>query len=200
MRNLRKLPDDVRHEAEDVLGMKDEILETFKRIYQRKFDVVKIRIHGDYHLGQVLSTGRDFIILDFEGEPARSYSERRLKRSPLRDVAGMIRSFHYAAYSGLFLNDQLHKDDMKKLLPFAEQWYHYMSGFFVQAYLETVGGSDFIPRDKEDLDILLQTYILEKAIYELGYELNSRPDWVVIPLRGIKAIMSRSKAEKVVRV
>ena len=200
VRNLRKLPDDVRHEAEDVLGMKDEILETFKRIYQRKFDVVKIRIHGDYHLGQVLSTGRDFIILDFEGEPARSYSERRLKRSPLRDVAGMIRSFHYAAYSGLFLNDQLHKDDMKKLLPFAEQWYHYMSGFFVQAYLETVGGSDFIPRDKEDLDILLQTYILEKAIYELGYELNSRPDWVVIPLRGIKAIMSRSKAEKVVRV
>jgi maltose alpha-D-glucosyltransferase/alpha-amylase len=200
VRNLRKLPEDVRKEAEDVLGMKDDILHTFKRIYQRKFDVVKIRIHGDYHLGQVLFTGKDFVILDFEGEPARSYSERRLKRSPLRDVAGMVRSFHYAAYSGLFLNDQVRKEDMKKLLPFAEQWYHYMSGFFMQAYLDTVKGSDFIPRDKEDLDIMLQTYILEKAIYELGYELNSRPDWVIIPLRGIKAIMSKSRVDRMARV
>jgi maltose alpha-D-glucosyltransferase/alpha-amylase len=161
---------------------------------------VKIRIHGDYHLGQVLFTGKDFIILDFEGEPARSYSERRLKRSPLRDVAGMIRSFHYAAYSGLFLNDQVRKEDMNKLLPFAEQWYHYMSGFFMGAYLETVRDSDFIPKDKEDLEIMLQTYILEKAIYELGYELNSRPDWVVIPLKGIKAIMEKSKTDRMVRV
>jgi len=200
VRNLRKLPDNVKKEAEEVLAMKDQILDTFKRIYQKKFDVVKIRIHGDYHLGQVLFTGKDFIILDFEGEPARSYSERRLKRSPLRDVAGIIRSLHYAAYGGLFLNDQVRQEDMAKLLPFAEQWYHYMSGFFMQAYLETVHGSDFIPRDKDDLDVMLQTYILEKAIYELGYELNSRPDWVIIPLRGIKAIMAKSKAERLVKV
>ena len=200
VRNLRKLPDNVKKEAEEVLAMKDQILDTFKRIYQKKFDVVKIRIHGDYHLGQVLFTGKDFVILDFEGEPARSYSERRLKRSPLRDVAGIIRSLHYAAYGGLFLNDQVRQEDMAKLLPFAEQWYHYMSGFFMQAYLETVHGSDFIPRDKDDLDVMLQTYILEKAIYELGYELNSRPDWVIIPLRGIKAIMAKSKAERLVKV
>ena len=199
-RVLKKLPDDVRNEAEEILFMKEDILTVFKRIYRKKIDVVKTRIHGDYHLGQVLFTGKDFIILDFEGEPARSYSERRLKRSPLRDVSGMIRSFHYAAYGALFLNDQISKEDLPKLLPFAEQWYHYMSGFFMQAYLETVAGSEFIPKDREDLDVLLQTYILEKAIYELNYELNNRPNWLIIPIRGIKAILAKAKAEKLVRV
>lgn len=191
-RALKKLPDGVRKEAEQVVGMKDDILNLLKRIYKKKYDAVKIRIHGDYHLGQVLFTGKDFVILDFEGEPARSYSERRLKRSPLRDVAGMIRSFHYAAYGGLFLNERIQEEDRSKLIPFAEQWYHYMSGFFMQAYLETVAGSDFIPYDKNDLDVMLQTYLMEKAIYELNYELNNRPDWVVIPLRGIKAILDEN--------
>jgi maltose alpha-D-glucosyltransferase/alpha-amylase len=164
VRNLKKVPDSVRKEAEEIIHMKEDILNVLKRIYRKKFNAVKIRIHGDYHLGQVLFTGRDFIILDFEGEPARSYSERRLKRSPLRDVAGMIRSFHYAAYGSLFLNEQIRKEDREKLLPYAEQWYHYMSGFFMQAYLDTVKGSEFIPKEKEDLDIMLQTFILEKAI------------------------------------
>src|SRR6476619_3236189 len=120
--------------------MREEILERFKNIFRHKMDTLKIRTHGDYHLGQVLFTGKDFVILDFEGEPARSYSERRLKRSPLRDVAGMIRSFHYAAYGGLHLNERLQPEERAKLIPFAEQWYHYMRGFFMQAYLETVAG------------------------------------------------------------
>jgi maltose alpha-D-glucosyltransferase/alpha-amylase len=191
-RNLKKLPDDIRHEAEEVIGMKDEILKTFKNIYKRKIDVIKIRIHGDYHLGQVLFTGKDFVVTDFEGEPARSYSERRLKRSPLRDVAGMIRSFHYAAYGGLFLDNQIRKEDINRLIPYAEQWYHYMSGFFMKSYLETVKASAFIPRTKEDMNILMTTFLLEKAIYELNYELNNRPDWVIIPLRGIKEIVKNS--------
>jgi maltose alpha-D-glucosyltransferase/alpha-amylase len=169
--------------------MKDDILKTFRNIYKHKIDVVKIRIHGDYHLGQVLFTGKDFILTDFEGEPARSYSERRLKRSPLRDIAGMVRSFHYAAYGSLFLDNQIRKEDYRSLIPYVEQWYHYMSGFFVKAYLDTVKGSPFIPKNKEDMDILMNTFLLEKAIYELNYELNNRPDWVIIPLRGIKAIM-----------
>ncbi len=152
---------------------------------------MKIRNHGDFHLGQVLFTGKDFVILDFEGEPARSFSERRLKRSPLRDVAGMIRSYHYAAYSGLILNDQYSKEDINTLSPWAEQWYHYMSGFYMKAYLDTVKGKDFIPEDKEDLAMLMETFLLEKAVYELNYELNNRPDWVMIPLRGIKAIMKK---------
>jgi maltose alpha-D-glucosyltransferase/alpha-amylase len=185
----------VRREAESVIGMKQEILDVLKNIYKKKIDVVKIRIHGDYHLGQVLFTGKDFVITDFEGEPARAYSERRLKRSPLRDVAGMIRSFHYAAYASLFLDNQIRKEDYPKLIPFVEQWYHYMSNFFLKAYLETVKGSAFIPTEKEDLEILMNTFLLEKAIYELNYELNNRPDWVVIPLNGIKSIMEKSKAE-----
>ncbi len=192
-KNLKGLPEEARDLADEVLGMKSEILDKLKNIYKRKIDVVKIRIHGDYHLGQVLFTGKDFVITDFEGEPARSYSERRLKRSPLRDVAGMIRSFHYAAYASLFLDNQIREEDFKRLTPFVEQWYHYMSNFFMKAYLETVKGSSFIPANKEDLDTLLTTFLLEKAIYELNYELNNRPAWVIIPLTGIKALMNNKQ-------
>ena len=190
-RKLQQLPDDIRKQAEEVLSMRQEVLGVLKNIYRKKIDVVKIRIHGDYHLGQVLFTGKDFIITDFEGEPARSYSERRLRRSPLRDVAGMVRSFHYAAYASLYLDNQIRPEDLGKLIPFVEQWYHYMSNFFIKAYLDTVKGSAFIPKDKEDLETLLTTFLLEKAIYELNYELNNRPAWINIPLNGIKALMHK---------
>lgn len=192
-KNLKSLPEGVREEAEEVLKMKDEILTILKKIYSKKIDVSKIRIHGDYHLGQVLFTGKDFLILDFEGEPSRSYSERRLKYSALRDVAGMIRSFHYAAYASLFLDNQIRPEDVRTLLPYVQQWYHYMSGFFLKSYMETVGNADFVPNNKEDLEILLQTYLLQKAIYELNYEINNRPDWVIVPLRGIRAIVEKNR-------
>ncbi|WP_158827992.1 maltose alpha-D-glucosyltransferase [Mucilaginibacter lacusdianchii] len=192
-RTIKKLPENVRTEAEEVLGMKEEILTILKKIYSRKIDVTKIRIHGDYHLGQVLFTGKDFQILDFEGEPARSYSERRLKYSPLRDVAGMIRSFHYAAYGSLFLDNQIREEDIEKLIPHVEQWYHYMSGFLMKSYLETVKDASFVPKQVEDLEILLQTFLLQKAVYELNYELNNRPDWVVVPIRGIKSIVMKNR-------
>lgn len=188
-RNMKKLPEHVRKDAEEVFAMREQILQRLKLIFRKKLDVLKIRIHGDYHLGQTLITGKDIIILDFEGEPARSYSERRLKRSPLRDVAGMVRSFHYAAYGSLFLNNQFDQDVIQRMIPFVEEWYHYMSGFYMNAYLETIKGTALVPKDGEDLEILMQTYLLEKSIYELNYELNNRPDWVIIPLRGIKAIM-----------
>jgi maltose alpha-D-glucosyltransferase / alpha-amylase len=194
-RSMKKLPDEAQKEADEVFKMKDEILRTFKRIYQKKIDVVKIRIHGDYHLGQVLYNGKDFIITDFEGEPARTLSERRLKRSPLRDVAGMIRSFHYAAYGSLYLDNQIRREDYGKLIPFVDQWYHYMSNFFMSAYLDTVKGSPFIPADRKDLEILLTTFLLEKSIYELNYELNNRVDWVTIPLRGIKELIKGTTAD-----
>ncbi|MGV3589989.1 MAG: maltose alpha-D-glucosyltransferase [Adhaeribacter sp.] len=190
-KNLKKLPESVRVEAQEIMGMKNNILEVLKEIFAEKITTMKIRMHGDYHLGQVLFTGKDFMIIDFEGEPARAFSERRLKRSPLRDVAGMIRSFHYAAYNALFQQQGVRKEDMAVLENWAEQWYHYVSGFYLDAYLNTVKGSDFIPAEKRHLDILIQTYLLEKAIYELNYELNNRPDWVTIPIRGIKYIMRR---------
>jgi maltose alpha-D-glucosyltransferase / alpha-amylase len=196
-RNLRKLPEHIHGEAEEVLGMKEEILSILKQIYHHKIAVTKIRIHGDYHLGQTLFTGKDFLILDFEGEPARSYSERRLKYSALRDVAGMIRSFHYAAYGSLLLDNQIRTEDTDKLMPHVNQWYHYMSGFFLRSYLETVGEASFVPKESGDLEILLRTFLLQKAIYELNYELNNRPDWVLVPLRGIRSIVMESRTKKV---
>jgi maltose alpha-D-glucosyltransferase/alpha-amylase len=196
-KNLKTLPEGIREEAEEVLKMKDEILAILKKIYSKKIDVTKIRIHGDYHLGQVLFTGKDFLILDFEGEPSRSYSERRLKYSALRDVAGMIRSFHYAAYGSLFLDNQIRPEDIRILLPYVQEWYHYMSGFFLKSYMQTVGKADFVPNNQGDLEILLQTYILQKAIYELNYEINNRPDWVIVPLRGIKAIVEKNRTQTV---
>jgi len=196
-KNIKSLPEGVREEAEEVLKMKDEILSILKKIYSKKIDVTKIRIHGDYHLGQVLFTGKDFLILDFEGEPSRSYSERRLKYSALRDVAGMIRSFHYAAYGSLFLDNQIRPEDIRTLLPYVQQWYHYMSGFFMKAYLKRVGKAEFVPDNQEDLEILMQTYLLQKAIYELNYEINNRPDWVIVPLRGIKAIVEKNRTQAV---
>lgn len=188
-KNMENLSAEVQEEAKEVLLLRERVLSTMKRIYQHRIDAVKTRIHGDYHLGQVLFTGKDFLILDFEGEPARSYSERRLKFSPLRDVAGMLRSLHYAAFGSLLLDNQIREDDIKTLTPFIEQWYHYMSGFFMRAYLDKVNEAAFIPTRLEDLQIMMDVYLLQKAVYELNYEINNRPNWVLVPLRGIKSIL-----------
>jgi maltose alpha-D-glucosyltransferase/alpha-amylase len=173
-----------------LLGRKNEVLRFFKRIYDHKITTDKIRNHGDYHLGQVLFTGKDFLIIDFEGEPARSYSERRLKRSPLRDVAGMIRSFHYASYSVLIQKEGA-DPNIRNAEEWAEEWYRYISAIYLNSYLENVKGQPFIPADENDLHLLLEIFLLEKAVYELGYELNNRPDWVVIPIRSINYILNK---------
>ena len=195
-RSLNDLPDSFREEAEEVLQMRRQVLKIFKRIYSHKITTYKTRNHGDYHLGQVLWTGRDFTIIDFEGEPARSYSERRLKRSPLRDVAGMLRSFQYAVFSTALKDEysyQRKEGDMQK---WAEIWYHHVSRIYLKGYLDAVEGTGFVPSPQEDLEILLETYLLEKAVYELNYELNHRPDWVQIPILGIKAIVNRHDYDK----
>ena len=192
-KNMKKLSEEVRGEAEEILARKTEVLTLLKRIYEKKLDVVKIRIHGDYNLEKVLFSGKDVTITDFGGDPLRSFSERRLKRSPLRDVAGMIHSFNYAAYAGLLLSNQIRKEDISKLTPLAELWIQNVSGLFMSAYLEAVQGSAFIPDNEHDLGILLQTYLLEKAIFDLNHELNDRPDWAMVPLRIIKSILGEGK-------
>ena len=190
-KNLKKLPENVRGEATEILSLEPEILRRMQEILQKKISAMKIRVHGDYHLGQVLYTGDNFMIFDFEGEPERALSERRLKYSPLRDVAGMIRSFHYAAYSALLQHASIRPEDIPVLEPWADLWYHYVSGIFLSSYLNTVGGAPLLPAERGELEILLQALLLEKAVYELGYELNNRPDWVIIPIRGIKFILKR---------
>lgn len=189
-KNLQRLPEQIRPDAELVLQTREDILNALKRIYEKKLDAYKIRIHGDYHLGQVIFSGKDVTILDFEGEPARSFTERRLKRSQLRDVAGMLRSYHYAALGSLFLNTDITEEDRLQLMPYMERWYLHMSSLFLDTYLKALGDSDLVPKNPDDLKMMLQTYTLEKAIYELNYELNNRPEWVIIPLRGIMSIMN----------
>jgi maltose alpha-D-glucosyltransferase/alpha-amylase len=188
-KNITNLPESLQREATVILGSELNILNRFEGILTKKFSAMKIRIHGDYHLGQVLYTGKDFVIIDFEGEPARELSERRLKRSPLRDVAGMVRSFHYAAYFALLKEASIRLEDIAVLEPWANLWYRYVSGVFLWSYFNTVGEASFIPADREELKVMLKAFLLDKAIYELGYELNNRPEWVIIPLKGIKDLL-----------
>ncbi len=183
------LSEDLKKELEEIIANKEIIFEKFKVLRRRKIDVVKTRIHGDYHLGQVLYTGNDFIIIDYEGEPARSLSERRLKRSPIRDIAGMIRSFHYASYAGLFRFEELKHEQIKTFKKTLDLWYKSCTAVFLSNYINTVKGSGIVPTDRDALSILLEAFLLEKAIYELGYEMNSRPDWALIPIQGIRDIL-----------
>lgn len=173
------LPDGIRDEAVDLLLREQEILQRHSRLMNGQVNAMRIRIHGDYHLGQVLDTGDDFIIIDFEGEPARPLNERRIKHSPLRDVAGMLRSFDYAAHTAAQ----------------PEAWTEGVSGEFLNAYLTMAEGASFLPANEEELRMLLEACLLEKAVYEVCYELNNRPDWAVIPLRGILRILDRSGAQ-----
>ncbi len=193
-RRLRELPQTVRSDAQRVLEREGDVLRRFQAILGRKIMTMRIRCHGDYHLGQVLYTGKDFVIIDFEGEPARPLSERRIKRSPLRDVAGMLRSFHYAAYAALFDQEAegvyaSHPEALAALEPWARFWYLWVSAVFLKTYREVAHQASFLPRAREELQVLLDAYLLEKAVYELGYELNNRPDWVRIPLQGILQLL-----------
>ena len=191
--NMKRLPEDVRQDAEEVLANEKAILECFRGIVEKKFSAMKTRFHGDYHLGQVLFTGNDFVIIDFEGEPARPLTERRLKRSPLRDIAGMIRSFHYATYHILLKQSSVRNEDVALLEPWTAVWHCTVGGIFLNAYLRAAGDASFLPQDRSQLETMLRIFLLEKAVYELGYEINNRPDWVMIPLRGMRQIMDGIK-------
>jgi maltose alpha-D-glucosyltransferase/alpha-amylase len=194
-RQLGNLPEGVRAQAERVLGLKPRILEIFRFIVSRNIVTVRTRFHGDYHLGQALWTGRDFVIIDFEGEPARPVSARRIKRSPLRDTASMIRSFDYAVHRGLrnLTNKSVQAPEaLERLERFAEHWFQWASSAFLRSYLRTAGEAPFVPKTREELSGMLDVFLLEKAIYELGYELDHRPDWLSLPLGGIEWLVSRA--------
>jgi maltose alpha-D-glucosyltransferase / alpha-amylase len=184
----RSLPPDVHEGADAVLAGRDVLLTRLRAVSQRQLGGMRIRCHGDYHLGQVLYTGRDFVILDFEGEPALSLGQRRLKRSPLVDVAGMLRSFAYAASSAL-IDGRVRPEDVETLAPWADLWQAWVSRVFLDAYGQTATPSGLLPRSVDDVRLLLDCYQIEKALYELAYELNNRPTWTRIPLRGIQTLL-----------
>ena len=186
---MNTVPDGQKGLANEILNLEKEILGRFRAIFMKKISAVKIRIHGDYHLGQVLFTGNDFVIINLEGEFIKNISERRLKMSPLKDVASMIRSFHYATHAALSKYVHTRPEDIPFLEPWINLWCRYIGGVFLRSYLDTAGNAPFIPKGREELDIMLRAYLLKKAVYEVGHELNNRPEYLVIPFKGIKQLL-----------
>ena len=174
-------------EVEELLARQDELLTRYAVVTGDRISGERIRTHGDFHLGNVLWTGRDFIIIDFEGEPARPISERRIKRSPLRDVAGMLRSFDYAAREAMrspWVED-LSEEARASLGDWARTWTRWVSATFLGHYFEVAGDSPMLPQSEDELRRMLHAQLLEKAVYEIGYELDHRPDWLNVPVRGV---------------
>jgi maltose alpha-D-glucosyltransferase/alpha-amylase len=189
---------DLRDRIIALADRENEILQRLTTLSETRIHAVRTRVHGDYHLGQVLWTGRDFVIIDFEGEPARPLGERRLKRSPLRDVAGMLRSFQYA--TGSALADQVDRgavtegsDAHDELTAWLAYWNRWVAAAFLRAYLEVARGHRIVPADPAEVAILLDALLLEKAVYELGYEMNNRPGWIDIPLSGITQVLDEDR-------
>jgi maltose alpha-D-glucosyltransferase/alpha-amylase len=191
-KRLKGLADEIRPDAERVSKLEKAIFDRFGEIVQPKITGMRIRCHGDFHLGQVLFTGKDFFIIDFEGEPARPVSERRIKRSPLRDVAGMLRSFNYATVTKL-KDDGMHAEDAAQMKPWAKFWNLWVSVNYLKGYFEATRQSALMPKSPAEIALLLDVYLLEKAVYELGYELNNRPDWVSVPIEGILGLIDRNE-------
>jgi len=193
LRRRRELiPREARARADQVLASEDELVRRLQWVLVRPLTAWRTRTHGDYHLGQLLWTGSDFVIIDFEGEPARPLAARRAKGSQLRDVAGMIRSFHYAAHQALATRSAAFPGDRDAAERWARSWYRWVSAEYLRAYLDAARPAGALPADPAELRDLLDLHLTEKAAYELAYELNNRPDWVALPLEGIAELASGS--------
>ncbi|HKX17810.1 MAG TPA: maltose alpha-D-glucosyltransferase [bacterium] len=208
-RNLTAVAEAARPMAEQVAAAEDELLGRLQPLLEGRIDAVRIRTHGDYHLGQVLWTGKDFVIIDFEGEPARPLSDRRHKRPALRDVAGMLRSFDYAALAALAQQTArgavASPDQQARLRAGAQLWTQWVSSAFLGGYLGAAApdaksegasrqGPAIVPSETRAAQLLLDAFLIDKVAYELAYELNNRPGWVWIPLTGILTLLGRPPA------
>jgi maltose alpha-D-glucosyltransferase/alpha-amylase len=179
-------------DARAVLGRAGEIRARLNPLRTRRIHAVRTRTHGDFHLGQFLHTGRDFVIIDFEGEAGRPLSERRLKRSPIRDVACLLRSLQYAAYAALFggvAGITPRPEGIDALEKWAGYWTAWVSGLYLNGYLAAAGNAPFVPKSPDELRTLLDAHLFEKSMQEVAYELTNRPNWVRIPLRGTLALL-----------
>jgi maltose alpha-D-glucosyltransferase/alpha-amylase len=197
-RHWPRLAESARREAEQVLAREGEVLGTFRALLQRPFTAQRIRCHGNYHLKQVLCSGTDLVLIDFEGEPARPLFERRLKRPALEDVAGMLRSFHYAAQASagrMGLSAEAEgAGDGASVEAWLRFWQYWVSAAFLQTYSAGAAQGTWLPTVPGELQALLNATMLARAVYELGYELHHRPDWVRIPLQGILQLLGPGAA------
>lgn len=173
-----------------LLGRESQVRKCLASLPHAPVRAVRIRYHGDYHLGQVLATNNDFMIIDFEGEPARPISERREKALALRDVAGMVRSFQYAAYAALRVARGVTAANYAAMESWADYWAAWVSAAYLRAYFDRARRLPFAPGDAKERRTLLDAFLLQKALYEIVYELNNRPDWVPIPLRGLLCLLN----------
>ncbi len=190
--NLYKLEGLAAELAKGFLEQKNEIRRRFVNFDWTKLKGERIRIHGDYHLGQILVKEDDFYILDFEGEPESTIRDRKVKQPPLKDVAGLFRSFHYAIYATIFNNEASFPFEQEQLFKAGEILYHYFIGVFLQTYTDIVQEHNLNIGYNQERVFMLKYSMLEKAVYELGYEMNARPEWAVIPLEGIASIMNEA--------
>jgi maltose alpha-D-glucosyltransferase/alpha-amylase len=199
---VHRLPPEVQAEARQVLVHSDEMLRRFQKVVTRRLGGKRIRCHGNLGLGELLFTGKDFAIIDFEGEAGRSLGERRVKRPALSDVATMVRSFHHAAV-GALLGDEhprgrtpgmIRPEDVALLEPWAQVWYAWISTAFVQSYREQTAGISLLPADAEEFETLLADMLLERALRDLAYELEDRPAWAPISIRAILQLIGQPVA------
>lgn len=183
-----KMEDSLQKKMEALFNNKNQIITQLEYVLTHKLGGKKIRCHGDFHLGQTLYTGEDFVIIDYEGEPCRPLSERKIKYPPLKDIAGMLRSFHYAIYTVL--------DQNSFISPYfqPEKWYALICNIFIHTYRNFPGINSLLPPDKISFSFLLYAYMLEKVFYEINYELNNRPDWVHVPCLGLLNLMDDAYA------
>ena len=189
---LDRLPADVRADAEQLLARRAEAMDRLSALASMPADGVKTRIHGDYHLGQVVRAQNDWYILDFEGEPAKTLEERRAKSSPLRDVAGMLRSFNYAAWAALFRLDSAGEGSNSgdsPALAAARDWERRSVESFLDGYRTVIEGCPAWPSEGGTARGLLTLFLLEKAFYEIGYEAANRPNWIGIPVKGVLGLL-----------
>ena len=186
----RRLDSRTGARAERLIGRQPALFDRLDALGAMPIDGLRTRVHQDYHLGQLLWTGERYVLLDFEGEPARPLAERRAKRSPLVDVAGMLRSYSYAAWSGLFRWSDHAGGEPHEHAAWAALWESAATASFLGTYLEAARGAAFLPHDPAHLGALLDLFMLDKALYELEYELNNRPGWVAVPVEGLLKILT----------
>jgi maltose alpha-D-glucosyltransferase/alpha-amylase len=197
-KRVKNLPEVPRQLARQVLAVQNEISLRFQAVVKTPLTGQRLRIHGDYHLGQVLFTGKDFVLIDFEGEAHRSLTDRQIKRSVLRDVAGMIRSFHYALYTTLLGRNteletnqpNIRPEDFDRLESWGRYWNRWVSATFLRSYRQASGPAAYLPNTDGEFKILLEAFLLLRAVQDLENELGHRPDWIAVPLLGILDILN----------
>ncbi|WP_119678843.1 maltose alpha-D-glucosyltransferase [Indioceanicola profundi] len=190
------LPEETAADVDALLAREEEVMKRLARLAHGTVDAAKVRIHGDYHLGQVLRSSTDWYIIDFEGEPMKNLAQRRAKNAPMRDVAGMLRSFDYVSWAALRHIAEVHADTMPRLRPMAEQWEAEARRNFLEGYRSHIGDSPAYPKGEGEADRLMELFELEKALYEIAYEAGNRPGWLSIPVSGVLDMLGAKGGEQ----